>query len=183
LTTAPNTPATLLSQVAAETAVLCLINEQRIAIGVPALTLNLKLQAAARQHAQDAATIQWWAGGGSKIHINPITGSTPQSRIKDAGYCPGEATPPTGENGYDNWYKAGVEYQGGTSPEEAVCWWMKSPGHKNTLLNPVYSETGVAVVLGVAEMGVLADGGTIFVQTFGGCATLETGGAGGFSLG
>src|SRR3712207_9379907 len=41
-----DTPATQLTQVAAEEAVLCLINEQRAANGVPALTPNPKSQAA-----------------------------------------------------------------------------------------------------------------------------------------
>jgi uncharacterized protein YkwD len=115
-----DTPATLLSQVAAEEAVLCLVNEKRAFAGVPALTLNLKLQTAARQHARDAATIKWWPeGGGSVIHTNPTTGSTPQSRIKDAGYCPGEATPPVSENGYDNWYKE-------TRTTGFRQWWRKT---------------------------------------------------------
>ena len=56
-----NTSATELTQDAAEAAVLCLINEQRAAAGAPALTLNLKLRNAARQHANDARTIKWWA--------------------------------------------------------------------------------------------------------------------------
>jgi uncharacterized protein YkwD/acylphosphatase len=172
-----DTPATLLSQLDAEAAVLCLVNEQRTAIGVPPLNLNLELRAAARQQGQDAATIKWWAGGGPKIHINPVTGSTPQSRIKGAGYCPSEATPPMNENGYDAFYQGGIAFQGVTTPNAAVTWWMNSPPHKSTLLDPVYRETGIAVVLGIAERGPeadLADGGAIFVQTFGGCATLES---------
>src|SRR4051794_32249526 len=121
-----DTPATLLSQVAAEEAVLCLVNEQRVLAGFPALTLNLKLLTAARQHGQDAATIKWWAGGAAKIHINPNALSTPQTRIKDAGYCVGEAAPPMNENGYDSWYKGGIESQGGTTPSAAVAFWMGS---------------------------------------------------------
>jgi acylphosphatase len=53
---------------------------------------------------------------------------------------------------------------------------MNSQGHRETLLNPVYRESGVAVVLGVAERGPeadRADAGAIFVQTFGGCALRE----------
>jgi uncharacterized protein YkwD len=95
-----NTPARLLTQNAAEGGVLCLVNEERAAKLVPPLTLNLRLQAAARQHANDARTIKWWAGGGSKIHVNPVTGSTPQDRIKGAGYCPEEPECPMNENGY-----------------------------------------------------------------------------------
>jgi uncharacterized protein YkwD len=169
-----DTPATQLTQEAAEEAVLCLINEQRTANGLPTLTLNLKLQAAARLHAQDADAIRWWAGGGSQVHTNPVTGSTPESRIREAGYCPGEVGSPTNENCYFAWYQGGVEWQGGTTPDAAVTWWMNSQGHRATLLNPAYRESGVAVVLGIAEQGTGADGadgGAIFVQTFGGCAT------------
>jgi uncharacterized protein YkwD len=168
-----DTPATQLTQAAAEEAVLCLINEQRTANGVPTLNLNLKLQAAARLHAQDANVIRWWAGGGSKVHTNPVTGSTPKSRIREAGYCLGEVEPPTNENCYFGFFRGGVEFQGSTTPRAAVTIWMNSQGHRATLLDPVFRESGVAVVLGIAEKGTdadNADGGAIFVQTFGGCA-------------
>jgi alpha-tubulin suppressor-like RCC1 family protein/uncharacterized protein YkwD len=172
-----NTPAGLLLQTTAEAAVLCLINEQRAAAGVSPLTLNLRLRAAARQHANDARTIKWWAGGGPKVHTNPVTLSTPQDRIRDAGYCRGgeEAVPPN-ENCYSSWYQGGPEFQGGTKPQAAVDWWMNSSGHRNTLLDPAFTETGVAVVLGTSETGPgpdAADGGVIIVQTFGACSNVE----------
>jgi uncharacterized protein YkwD len=53
---------------------------------------------------------------------------------------------------------------------------MDSPPHRTTLLDPTYRESGVAVVLGIAERGPeadVADGGAIFVQTFGGCPKPE----------
>jgi alpha-tubulin suppressor-like RCC1 family protein/uncharacterized protein YkwD len=172
-----DTPSTKLTQVAAEAAVLCLVNEERAAIGVPPLTLNLKLRAAARQHANDAGTIRWWAGGGPKIHTNPVTGSTPQDRIRDAGYCPREEMHPPNENGYSTWYQGhDIQFQLRTTPQAAVTWWMGSPDHRTTLLDPIYVETGVAVVLGVAEIGSgpdTADGGVIVVQTFGACREPE----------
>ena len=171
-----NTPSRLLTQNAAEAAVLCLINEERAANGAPPLTLNLRLRAAARQQANDARTLKWWAGGGSSIHVNPVTGSKPPDRIKDAGYCPEEPNCPMNENGYAAWYQGGPEFEGGTTPQAAVSWWMDSQGHRETLLDPVYNETGVAVVLGTAEKGTgadNADGGAIFVQTFGGCRAPE----------
>src|SRR5215217_3681816 len=118
-----DTPATVLTSADAEEAVLCLINEQRAAQVPPVrpLTVNVKLRAAARLHAQDAKSLKWWAGGGSKVHTNPVTGSTPESRIKDAGYCPGEVAPlpATNENCYSSWYKGGVQFQGGTTPRAA----------------------------------------------------------------
>ena len=171
-----DTPSTQLSQLAAEEAVLCLVNEERVARGIPALTLNTKLRNAARQQAQAAATLKWWAGGGPMVHVNPQTGSTPQSRIRDAGYCPVEQDAPSNENAYDAFYQGGAAFQAATSPQAAVDWWMGSQPHRETLLNPTYRESGVAVVLGIAERGPqadLADGGAIFVQTFGGCPEIE----------
>ena len=109
--------------------------------------------------------------GGSKVHINPVTNSTPGIRIKAAGYCPGEDTPPMNENAY--WATYFTSNQTLITPQAAVNWWMNSAGHRKTLLDPVYGETGVAVVSGIPETGVEADGGYIFVQTFGGCSTPE----------
>jgi alpha-tubulin suppressor-like RCC1 family protein/uncharacterized protein YkwD len=174
-----NTPSSQLSQEAAEAAVLCLANEERATRGVPPLSLNRRLRTAARRHAADASAIRWWAGGGEQIHTNPITLSTPADRIRGEGYCLGEAQPPTNENGYSAWYQGGIEFQGDTTPQRAVSFWMGSDDHRATLLNPEYTETGVAVVLGVAELGPgpdTADGGVIIVQTFGGCETIEAGG-------
>jgi alpha-tubulin suppressor-like RCC1 family protein/uncharacterized protein YkwD len=164
--------------VAAEASVRCLINEERAGASVPAppLTLNLKLRDAARLHANDAKTLKWWAGGGPEVHINPLTGSTPQDRIKAAGYCPKEATPPTGENAYHAWFQGGIQFATNTTPQAAVTAWMNSPGHRDNLLNATFNETGVAVVLGIAEKGTgadFADGGAIFVQTFGGCDIVD----------
>ena len=167
-----DTPATQLSQTAAEEAVLCLINEQRLAAGSPPLALDPRLRVAARAHGEAAATLKWWAGGGSQVHVNPQTGSTPASRIKAAGYCQGTNAPLTNENCYAAYYRGGLLYQTGTTPRAAVTWWMNSQGHRTTLLDPVYRESGVGVVVGVAEVGPeadRADGGRIFVQTFGTC--------------
>ena len=176
-----DTPASLLTQDAAETAVLCLINEERVAAGVPALSLNLKLRTAARQHATDAKTIKWWAGGGSQIHTNPVTGSTPKERIRAAGYCPAHDAPPTNENGYHAYYQGGIQFATGTTPQAAVTWWMNSQGHRDTLLDATYNESGVGVILGIPETGPgpdAADGGVIVVQTFGQCEVPETPGLG-----
>lgn len=66
-----DTPAGWLTQTAAEGAVLCLINEQRAAVGVAPLTLNLRLQEAARQHARDSQAIRWWFEPNTSVHVNP----------------------------------------------------------------------------------------------------------------
>ncbi|MFN8677291.1 MAG: CAP domain-containing protein [Thermomicrobiales bacterium] len=158
-----------LAQLVAEEAVLCLVNEARADAGVPALTLNPLLRAAARQHAADARTLKWWDGGGPKVHINPVTGSTPQDRIRDAGYCGNAEEPVCNENAFDAWW---IGAAGGTEPQAAVDWWLGSPDHHDTMLDPTFNETGIAVILGVPEKegnAANADGGAIYVQTFGFC--------------
>ncbi len=162
----------MLAQLAAEAAVLCLINEARADAGVQPLTLNTRLRTAARKHAEAAKALKWWAGGGPAVHVNPQTGSTPQRRIHDEGYCQVNPSPHVGENAYDGFYTGGAAFQQVTSPQAAMDWWMNSPPHRDNLLDPTYNESGVAVVLGVAEQGPeadAADGGAIFVQTFGFC--------------
>jgi hypothetical protein len=59
---------------------------------------------------------------------------------------PEELAPPTNENCYFSSYSGGVNYQGGTTPQAAVTWWIDDPAHRNTLLDPEYRESGVAVV-------------------------------------
>lgn len=161
-----DTWASSLSQEDAEKAVLCLINEQRTAISVPPLTLNLNLRAAARQHANDARTIKWWGDPNANLHINPQTHSSPSIRIRDAGYCPSGPSR-VGENVYFRVYSNPID-QNGTAPRDAVNWWMQSQGHRENILNINYSEIGVAVVLGVPMRTAFA-GGAIFVLTFGKC--------------
>ncbi|GGP44685.1 hypothetical protein GCM10010214_16960 [Streptomyces abikoensis] len=159
-----------------EAAILCRVNEVRQKNGIAPLTLNLELRNAARDQALAASLIKWWDGGGPKIHTNPHTGSTPQSRIKDSGYCPAQAGPPTAENGRDSWFTPGspVADQGDTTAEAAVSWWMGSPPHAANILNPAFKESGVAVLRGTATQEHAQDDGYIYVQTFGGCSQVDT---------
>jgi len=168
-------PAVLLSQSDAEAAVLCLINEERAALGVPPLTLNLILQKVARDQALAAATIKWWPSTGDSGHIphvNPVTGKDEQMRIKEAGYCPSNPdNVPRNENAYSAWFTGDPStYATDTTPAAAVQWWINSPGHFATLKDPRYRETGVGVIHGTASRDLPAGAdGAIFVQCFGGC--------------
>src|ERR1700761_1094948 len=154
----------------AEEAVLCLINEARANESIGPLTLNAKLHKAAREHALAAATIRWWPSSGDSGHIphvNPVTGKDEQERIKEAGYCPSEPDAvPRNENAYFAYFTGDpAQYGGATTPEAAVDWWLNSDGHRRTLLDPQYTETGVGVVRGLASMGLPADAdGAIFIK-------------------
>ncbi|MCT9011390.1 RCC1 domain-containing protein [Streptomyces rhizosphaerihabitans] len=186
-----DTPAKNQSQTDAEAAVVCLVNQQRAlaqqsdGIYRPRLTLNPKLRDAARGHAEAAAKIQWWpAKGGEVDHVNPETGTHPADRIRAAGYCPGNDQPTVGEVAYDAYYTGPANKN--TAPYAVVVGypgqafsWKISPLHWKNIIDPVYTEAGVAVVQGVAEKTddngnpIHADGGVIVVMTLGNCRKRE----------
>ncbi|MEU7057802.1 CAP domain-containing protein [Streptomyces sp. NPDC046197] len=105
--------------------ILQLVNSERAKANCPALKENAQLTKAAQTFADDA----------SKHNLTNHTGSdgsTVQQRIKDAGYNAG----PTAEN--MSW--------GTTDAKQIVDGWLKSTkGHKETILNCSYTDTGVGV--------------------------------------
>jgi uncharacterized protein YkwD len=154
-----STPVASLSQADAEDAVLCLTNVERTTAGLPDLTLNAQLASAARDHAQAAVNQKWWVARADP-HTNPATSSTPMSRILAAGYCPAPVSWKVAENAF--WQTPNA------TPEDAVNWWMGSPGHRANILDPGLSELGVGVVVGGAAPDGADTAGT-FVQNFGNC--------------
>jgi len=154
-------------------AVLCLVNAERAAQGIPALIKYTWLRGtptglggAAGQHADESASRPWW-GPGKDPHTNPYTGSTPASRIAAAGYC---RSPKTlvliSENTYTGWGASS------STPRAAVNWWMGSAPHRATILNPQLQETGIGVAVGSADpsAGSITPAAT-YVQTFGTCSS------------
>lgn len=118
----------------ARAAVMCLINAQRTQRGLPSLTISQALTNAAQQHAVAAVQLKWW-GPGKDPHRNPRTGSTPQSRIQAAGYCPNPRSWEFNEITYTGWGGSGT-------PQAAVNWWMNSPAHRAIILKPSLREIG-----------------------------------------
>ena len=164
-------------------AISCLINAERTSQRLPALSVSPRLQNAAAGHAQAAGTLRWWTQGANPPdpHVNPQTGSTPDSRIKSANYCAGSPTQ-DGE----------IVYSGGgndpnttkcplgacSTPAAAVNWWMNisHAGHREAILSSGFRQLGVGVS-GVdangddplqAEMGA-------YVVDLGDCPTLDLG--------
>lgn len=105
---------------------LALINSQRAAYGLPALTLNAQLTAAAQGHAADMACNSFLSHVGSN-------GSSVKARVSAAGYASSVAL--------ENIYAQPPQY-GGT-PDSAVQWWMSDLIHKNTILHDKVIEIGV----------------------------------------
>gem|GEM_PF-2070688 len=111
-----------------EQQVLVLINQNRASAGLAALTMEGHLVVAARRQSADMAANNFCGHTGSD-------GSTPGSRIVDAGY-PYAGLGETVACGYP-------------TAEAAVVAWMGSPGHKAILLDAGARDIGV----GYAEGG------------------------------
>jgi uncharacterized protein YkwD len=143
--------------------VACLINAERTSRGLPALKINKQLASAALQHTSDAVKIRWWVAGANP-HVNPQTGSTPDSRIKAAGYCGGNPRR-TSEIAY-TW--SGDQ----AAPVGAVNWWMNisKSGHREAILDGNVRELGVGYggVVAASNIGSNPDMGT-YVVDFGAC--------------
>ncbi|MBE9155514.1 CAP domain-containing protein [Nodosilinea sp. LEGE 06152] len=106
---------------------LRLVNAERQRVNAPPLVLNEKLTAAAQRHAQDMATSRRMSHTGSD-------GSTMRSRIDATGY---------------RWSTIGENVAMGQPTAAAVMSaWMNSPGHRQNILNPAFTELGVGQATG-----------------------------------
>jgi hypothetical protein len=104
--------------------VLELVNTDRVAIGLPALTVNEHLVAAAEAKVRDMGEKQYFA------HTSP-EGKTPWKFIDEAGYSYHYA----GEN-------LAIRF---TNAEDEQQAWLNSPTHRANILNNKFLETGIAV--------------------------------------
>jgi uncharacterized protein YkwD len=102
--------------------VVRLTNEFRAENGVAPLTANDELDTAAQGHSDDMAQADFFNHIGSD-------GSDPQDRAAEAGY----SSQFLGEN----------IAAGQTSPEDVVQAWIDSPGHRENMLRPQFTEIGV----------------------------------------
>jgi uncharacterized protein YkwD len=115
------TPAAGAATATIRRAVLCLIDQQRLSRGLPALAANARLDSSAQEWSQSMVS------NGEFSH-----GSDFAARITQAGFAWSEA----GENiatGFD-------------TPAQVVQAWMASTGHCQNILAPYYSEIGVGFI-------------------------------------
>lgn len=119
-----------------------LTNGDRAAGGLSMLTVNPVLVAAAQAKANDMATKGYFA------HVSP-EGVDPWHWFKDAGYSFEYA----GEN-------LAIDFVDSADVERA---WMNSPTHRKNILDPHYTEIGIATARGMYQ-GRLT---TFVVQEFG----------------
>ena len=113
--------------------VLAEANEVRMRAGARPLVMDPALRRAARRYSRELAQ------RGEIEHVSPTPGRrTFRQRIAAEG---GEARV-AGENLAR--LTASVE----ALPRRAVQAWMKSPGHRRNLLDPIFTRTGIGVMLG-----------------------------------
>ena len=98
-----------------------LINSARAQAGLPALTINAQLTAAAQGHSIDMACF-------SLLSHTGTDSSSVHERIVAAGYAPS--------------YSEEIIYGGGY-PQNAFDWWMNDKIHRDAILNPNVTEMGV----------------------------------------
>jgi uncharacterized protein YkwD len=110
---------------AQERSLLALINAERTKAKLSPLRAAPILSRAARAHAVNMARQQ-------KLD-HTLDGKTFAERMADTGY----RTSAIGEN----------IAQTGNDPGEAMTIWMKSPAHKDNLLNPGFQEIGVGIAV------------------------------------
>lgn len=104
---------------------LALVNVRRQQAGIAPLRLNSHLSQAAQRHVEDLSR------QGAISHVGS-DGSTLRVRIEATGY-PWSAI---GEN----------VAMGQTSPEAVMTAWMGSPGHRQNILSPEFSDLGLGYV-------------------------------------
>ncbi len=101
---------------------VALTNNERASAGLAPVSANAALDYAARFHAQFQARRNTMSHTGSR-------GSDPGRRIANEGY----SASTWGEN---------VAY-GYNSCSEVMAGWMNSPGHRENILNPAFTEIGM----------------------------------------
>ena len=106
-----------------------LINDERTAAGLPALTVNTQLSAAAKDHAVDMLCNNYLS------HVG-LDGSTPENRVQEAGFAASLVV--------ENLYALHPAYGG--NPQSAFDWWMSDADSKADLLNANTTVFGIAYV-------------------------------------
>jgi uncharacterized protein YkwD len=137
---------------AIELEIIRLVNVERVAAQLPALTVNYRLNAAANLHTTDMVRICSLYGPYA-AHQHALYGTArPQvsDRFDAVGYDSWNTSFALGEN---------IAY-GYSTAADVVRAWMNSPGHRANILSPNFREIGVAV-------GVDAFGRLFFTQNFG----------------
>lgn len=130
---------------AAAAATLCLLNQERAAHDLPALSASTTLDKAARDFADDMVDRRFFD------HVSP-GGGTMMDRIKAAGWT-ASGSWSAGEN---------IAWGSGSygTPKSIVDGWMKSSGHRANILNGAFGQVGIGIAAGAPQAGIRGSAGT-----------------------
>ena len=133
---ASSTPAQL-TRLAARSALFCLVNEERAAHGLGALSANPSLGRAAEKHSRRMNAWNFFGHMGD---------GTPVRRARRSGYMAGASSWRLGET------LAWGRGRSGT-PDALFAAMMASPIHREVLLDPGFHDIGVGVAMGLPVAG------------------------------
>jgi uncharacterized protein YkwD len=113
-------------------AAVCLINNRRVARGLPRLRINHRLSRAAKWHTHDMVRRSYFG------HVSH-RGRDVVDRLYGAHYLGGRFSWAVGEN---------LAWGSGSlgTPRKIVQAWMKSPGHRRNMLDRRFREIGIGVI-------------------------------------
>jgi uncharacterized protein YkwD len=135
-------------------AVICLVNRERVAQGVSALTANAQLEQSAQAHTDSMVSENYFE------HISP-QGETPLMRMRAAGYIYSSRI------GYEVGENIGWGTLADSTPRAIVAAWMASPGHRANILNAHFRDTAIGVSPRLPSMLTRSQSGGIYTQDFG----------------
>ena len=122
-------------------ALLCLVNVQRAARGLPLVQANTPLRHAARRHSRDMIRRDYFD------HQRP-GGPTLADRLRSVGYWPATA----GEN-------IGMGTGTLATPANMVLAWLDSDGHRENMLARRYRDLGIGVAASESRVAYTTDFG------------------------
>jgi uncharacterized protein YkwD len=131
-------------------ALLCAINAERAARGMPAVVGGDQLSRAAQRDAQDMVTRRYFA------HVTP-EGTTLAERVRATGWMSNASDWSLGET--IGWAQEPLD-----TTARIVQAWLDSPPHRQILLDPTFDEVGIGVAPGVP---LTPGGGATYVMDFG----------------
>lgn len=137
-----------------DAATLCLINREREAAGLRALTANSALARSAQAHTESMVAENYFG------HYGP-DGETPATRMRLSGYIYSTNI------GYD----IGENIAWGTlslaTPQAIVAVWMASPEHRANILNPRFRDTAIGALAELPKSVGGGEPGAIYTEDFG----------------
>jgi uncharacterized protein YkwD len=134
-------PASSLSLQDRRAALLCVVDAERAARGLPVVHENTQLSRAAQKHAADMVARQFFS------HVTP-GGATLGDRVRATGYLRGRRDWGLGEA--LAWAQVPLD-----SPASLVRSWLDSPPHRAILLDRRYRDVGIGVVPGLTQESTL----------------------------